>query len=152
MSYSLNGPESVREVECRDENICLGLKTSAVIRYLFRVEDLSGNLPEGRNEAYEEFIEAFKGEEQCRIFKGFGEFSSYTLYDLLEKAVGGWKSSGDVRKLLEGIVTPSINPQERFSKVKKALGFFRELNKRCVIQAEYPNTSIPRGILEFARA
>lgn len=150
MSYSLNGPENAREVECHDEHICLGLKTSAAIGYLFRVEDLSGELPEGRNEAYGGFIEAFREEERGGMFKGFGEFSSYTLYDMLEKAVGGLKSSGEVRKLLEGIVTPSINPKERLSEVKKALEFFRELNRRCVIQAEYPDTSIPRGILEFA--
>jgi len=151
MSYSSNGPASTREVQCRDENICLGLRTSAVMRYLFRIEDLSGKLPEGRNKAYEKFIEVFREEEQGGMFKGLGEFSSYTLYDVLEGAIEGLRSSADVRKLLEGIVTPLTNSQERLDRVKKAVKFFRELNRKCVIQTEYPDTSVPRGILEFAR-
>lgn len=152
MSYSSNGPASAREVQCHDEHICLGLQTSAIMRYFFRIEDLSGKLPEGRNKAYEKFIELFRDEEQCGMFKKFGEFSSYTLYDVLEGSIEELRSSAEVRKLLEGIVSPLTNPQERLDRVKKAVNFFRELNKRCIIQTEYPDTSVPRGILEFARA
>ena len=133
-------------------NTRLGLVASGSLRYLFEIEDLRGRLPPQMHGSYSDFLgEMRKADERKMFLSGWGEYADRTLYEILGQKPEGLENACGVKELLEKVVGGSINDRQRLELVRKAIRFFRKLQKTAVANAQFPDTSIPQGVLELAR-
>jgi len=154
MSYSLNGPQSAEEASAHFDNVCLGLHTCRVVKYLFKIKDAKGRLPAAEGVPYLKILEALRRNEEIDFLAlEQGEYATYTFYDVLKEVYGGTGAgSRKVKGLLEKISDRETQDGERLELAAEGIKFFSALSRKALVHSEYPNVGIPEGVRELARS
>jgi len=138
----------------------LALFSQALLRELFRIQDNSGQLPEGHDmlDNARATLDYLTGqgdtqnedEELPRSSCPLRRYESLaTFYEVFEESPGEVKSFGSIAEILRDVLNEQSQKTERLEKVEKAIIFLRKVSERAIEKMRYPEDAMPKGVHEL---